>query len=220
MFPLGPLVELPVVAREPEVVKIEAGRRCQGRRAIHAPEALGVIGLVVERAAIEFHGPGGERVDAEIAGRPAGAKPVEAAADVGAFAHRDEALRAEGDLLTPRPQRRRAAREVGGEVGEALLQVEVVLVGRGEPAVLAELQVVADLNKSAEGPAEAEVGVQQQPVQEVVVLTRAVQPEIRVVEELVTLPKIAAERKVGVAVGGERQVLDRIPNVRPARRIA
>ncbi len=109
------------------------------------------------------------------------AKAVEGPPDIRRIADGDDALRAEGHFLAAEPQDRGEAGARHGrqaDIDEGLLQVELVLVGRGGE-VLAEGEVAAELGEGAETVADVKVCIDQEALQEIAVGRCAEQGEVR-----------------------------------------
>ena len=178
MWPLGAgaLGEGGVLALEAEVVQIGAERPAEaGHRAgaVGAPKGLRGVAPVVQGAvAAQLDGTRGEGVETVAATLPDRAGRVEGAADVRALAHGNQPLRAEGEFLPAGAQGEPVAFSETGlqrEVGEALDDVEGVLVcGAGRTAA-AECPEVLDLRENPEVGSEPQVAVQEKALQQIVV---------------------------------------------------
>jgi len=179
-----------------------------------------VIGLVVEETGFLLHRPGEEGVDAHAVRAIERAEAVEAATHIGRIAQGDETLRAERHLLASRAQRRRRRivdRQI--DVDEGLLDVEPVDIGGDAQIAAPGLHRVAELHEGAEIAAEMEIGIQQQPVEEIILLRSLAQAEEGLIVMPVSLAQLAAQRQVELGVIAELDVFERIPNIVAPRRV-
>src|SRR5688572_18859466 len=140
---------------------------------------------------------------------------VERAPRVGPVERGDETLRAVEQVLAPAAERERLVRQWEFDVHERLVEVEVVLV---EPRPLARLAAVDaggdHLHEPADVWPEVRVDVPEEPAKVVAVIVLLTgRTEVEVVEPLVAVARLPAERKVPIALVIERDVLDRIPAV-------
>src|SRR5688500_5107252 len=145
---------------------------------------------------------------------------VERAPRVGPVERGDETLRAVEQVLAPAAERERLVRQRDFEVYERLVEVDVVLIQPRPLARLAAVDAGGDhLHEPADVWPEVRVDVPEEPakvVAVIVLLTR--RTEVEVVEPLVAVARLPAERKVPIALVIERDVLDRIPAVGVGRR--
>ena len=214
----GALGEGGVLALEAEVVQIGAERLAEaGHRAgaVGAPEGLRGVAPVVQGAvAAQLDGTRGEGVETVAATLPDRAGRVEGAADVRALAHGNQPLRAEGEFVPAGAQGEPVAcgeAERQGELGEALDDVEGVLVGGADRTVAAEHPEVPDLREDAEVGPEPQIPVQQETLQQIVVAARGrrlAQAEVGVAVVLVAPASLATEAEPDLRVGAEPNPLE------------
>lgn len=98
---------------------------------------------------------------------------------------------------------------------EGLLHIGFVGVGRTRATVAAILQSAFELAKETDPAAQVEVGVEHVALQQVAVGVLRLTAPAAIVEELKTLPHLAAQRNIAVAVRREWNVLQQIQIILP-----
>ena len=141
---------------------MRTGARDLGRDGVDAPERAVLVGAVAEDSVLVLGREERERVQAPAAGTHDPAHAVEAPPHVRSLAHRDQALRAEVELLAAEPQRRR----VSADIRERLLQVQIALLDGTRIAGAPVLEGAPQLDERAQPGRRVDIGVQQVALEE------------------------------------------------------
>ena len=111
-------------------------------------------------------------------------------------------------------------RERRDEVEERLIDFERVFIGRSRAPGAPLFEGTLELGEQAEVRARVEIAVQQVALKDVTVRVLNTSAPQRIVEVLVSQARIGAERHVDRSLTIERDVLDRVPDVRPTRGVS